>query len=297
MRTWLVFLLLFAVAALVAGLLAYPAWTAVQTVAHIPLHRVMNRVGVLALAVATVLWLRARGLANKPSLGYDLPRARFVRQLCIGWLVGVLLMVPLVMVLLRLGIRVATPKLANDPSPAWLVTKLVLRGLSTGLVVALIEETFCRGAMFTAIRKESGVLLAMLLPSLFYAAVHFLGGQLRVPADQVGYLSGLLVTFNLFERFADPLQFADSFAALLALGMLLSLIRWRTNAIAGCIGLHAGGVAVILILRNLTTINPQGSATWMVGSYDGVIGWLACVWIALVAVVYWRASAGKQSTG
>ncbi len=50
-----------------------------------------------------------------------------------------------------------------------------LTGLATGLVVALIEETFLRGAMQSAIARESGALAAIVLMSLVYAATHFIG--------------------------------------------------------------------------------------------------------------------------
>ena len=39
--------------------------------------------------------------------------------------------------------------------------KLVFVGMASGLVVALIEETFLRGAMQTAITRESGAALAI----------------------------------------------------------------------------------------------------------------------------------------
>jgi uncharacterized protein len=286
MRAFLAFLMLFAAAALLSGLLTYPAWWLLQLFIDAPLHRVMNRLGMLLLAGLTVLWLRRRGLANKAALGYDLPRPQFTRQMLFGWIAGVLLMMPLVMALFGFDVRDLSNKFATSDTPAWWVAKLALRGVFTGVTVAFLEETFCRGAMFTAISRESGLWLAMLLPSLLYAATHFLGGQLRIAPEDTTYASGLDVAANLFERFAEPLAFADSFMALLALGILLSLIRWRTGTVAGSIGLHAGGVAVIVTLRGISTLNAQHPHAWMVGSYDGVIGWLACAWIGVVALGY-----------
>jgi uncharacterized protein len=255
----------------------------------------MNRIGMVVLAITTILFLRRQGLANKATLGYDLARPQFVRQMFWGFAAGVLLMMPLVAALFGLELRTMSAKLAASNSPALLVANLVVKGLLTGWVVAFLEETFCRGAMFSAIRRESGLLLAIILPTLLYAATHFLGGELRLPADQVTYASGLQVTANLFERFDHPWEFLDSFLALTTLGILLALIRLRTGAIAGCIGVHAGGVAVIVVMRNLSTVNPQASMPWLVGSYDGVIGWMACTWIAMVAVGYWWVSAKHKA--
>jgi len=288
MRTFLTFLLLVAVAALISAAITYPVWAGLQTFTDARLHRVMNRVGMIVLAALTIIWLRRRGLADKQTMGYAMPRPQFVRQMFLGFAAGVLLMMPLAFALFGLEVRVWSERLAASDAPALLIATLVLRGLLTGWVVAFLEETFCRGAMFTAIRKESGLALAIVLPSLLYAALHFLGGELRLPNDQITYASGFTVTANLFERYAEPLEFTDSFMALVALGILLALIRWRTGVIAGCIGLHAGGVCVILVMRNLSTVNPAAPHSWLIGSYDGVIGWMTCIWIAVVAVAYWQ---------
>lgn len=288
MRTFAIFLLLFALAALVSGLLTYPVWAVLQSFFDVPIHRVMNRIGMLILAIATVVFLRNRGLADKTTLGYALPRPVFVSQMLKGFAAGVLLMLPLVFVLFALDLRVPSGKFAASDAQWLFVAEVLLEGLATGLAVAFIEETFCRGALFTVIERESGRLLAILLPTLLYAATHFMDGKLRLPADQVTYMSGLVVTAKLFERFAAPMELLDSFLALCALGVLLSAIRIRTGAIAGCIGLHAGGVMVIVAIRNTTKVNAEAPYAWLVGSYDGVIGWMAAAWIAVVTLVYWR---------
>lgn len=290
MRTFLIFLGLFALAAVISGLLTYPAWSLLQEFADVPIHRVMNRIGMLVLAITTILFLRRKGLANKTTLGYGIPRPLFVRQMLLGFAAGVLLMMPLVAATFGLELRTLSARFIASDAPTLFVAKLVLQGLLTGWVVAFLEETFCRGAMYTVIQRESGLLAAILLPTFLYAATHFLGGELRLPADQVTYLSGLQVTANLFERFATPWDFFDSFLALCSLGVLLAFIRMRTNAIAGCIGLHAGGVTVIVTMRNLSTIDPTHAMHWLVGDYDGVIGLMAFVWISVVAAVYWKGS-------
>jgi hypothetical protein len=35
-------------------------------------------------------------------------------------------------------------------------------------------------------------------------------------------------------------------------------------------------------------VNPEAPANWLVGSYDGVIGWAAVGWIGLFLVLYLR---------
>jgi membrane protease YdiL (CAAX protease family) len=198
----------------------------------------------------------------------------------VGWVAGALLMIPLVAALLGLDIR----EVKANFDGAW--AGLIIGGVLSGLAVAFIEETFFRGVLFTAVRRTSSVAAAVIAPSLLYAALHFLGGRLRVPADEVSWQHGFLVLARLFERYANPLEFIDSFLALLMLGILLALIRVRTGAIAACIGLHAAGVCTIAVLRKATAVDVTSEHAAWVGSYDGVIGWGALIWFVVIALVY-----------
>jgi hypothetical protein len=50
--------------------------------------------------------------------------------------------------------------------------------------------------------------------------------------------------------------------------------------------LHAAGVAFIAVLREATLVNPETELAVLVGNYDGVIGWAALIWFALIAVTF-----------
>ena len=280
MRSFLLFVALLAASLILAAAVTYPAWLLVSTISVEPVHRVMNRVAMLLALVGLVYMTRRLGLSDRVSLGYGLPRREFIGQLIIGWVCGVGLMAPLVVLLIGLHIRQMSP--AFDDS----LIALIAGGIFSGLVVAFIEETFFRGVLFTAIARTSGVAAALLAPSLLYASLHFLGGKLRLPAHEVSWLDGFTVLGRLFERYAEPLTFIDSFIALLLLGVLLSLVRLRTGAIAGCIGLHAAGVASIAVLRELTLVDRSAPLAALVGQYDGVIGWAAIVWFAVIGAAY-----------
>jgi membrane protease YdiL (CAAX protease family) len=161
-----------------------------------------------------------------------------------------------------------------------------VQGLLSGLVVAFIEETFFRGILFTAVARTSTIRAAIIAPSALYAALHFLGGKLRVAPQQVSWEHGFQVLSRLFERYAQPLTLVDSFLALFALGILLALVRLRTGAIAACIGLHAAGVCTIFILHDTTSLNGAAKLAAIVGTYDGVIGWAAFGWLAAIVVAF-----------
>ena len=281
MRSFALFVALLAGALLAAAVLTYPAWLLVGTVSVEPVHRVMNRVAMLFALIGLVVLTRRLGLADRASMGYGLPRPMFLRQLLLGWLGGFALMIPLVALLMGLDIRQLRPDAAQGLVP------LVLGGIVSGLVVAFIEETFFRGVLYTAVARSSSRLAAAIAPSFLYAGLHFLGGRLRIPADEVAWHHGFAVLARLFERYAEPLEFVDSFLALFMLGVLLALVRGRTGAIAACIGLHAAGVASIAVLRRLTVTDEQAAFAGLAGSYDGVIGWAALAWFALIAFAYY----------
>jgi membrane protease YdiL (CAAX protease family) len=284
MRAFLLFVALLAGALIAAAVLTYPAWLLVSFVSVEPVHRVMNRVAMLVALIGLVYLTRRLGLSDRSALGYGLRRAEFLRQLALGWVCGLALMAPLIALLVGLDIRAPKDALAGG------VLALVGGAVLSGVVVAFIEETFFRGVLYTAVVRTSGAAAAIVAPSLLYASLHFLGGKLRVPADEVSWVHGFTVLGKLFERYTDPLAFVDSFIALFALGLLLAVVRLRTGAIAACIGLHAAGVAVIAVVRATTQVQPTAEYAYWVGAYDGVIGWAALLWFGLIALVYVRAT-------
>ena len=289
MRSFLLFLVLLAAALIVASALTYPAWLLVATISVEPVHRVMNRLAMLFALIGLIYLTRRLELSDRQSMGYGMPRGRFLRQLAIGWVAGAALMLPLILFLFGLDIR----EVKAGFEGAW--TPIILGGIASGLAVALIEETFFRGVLYSAVRRTSGVLAAVVAPSALYAALHFLGGKLRVPANEVTWSHGFIVLSRLFERYTQPLAFVDSFFALFMLGILLALVRLRTGAIAACIGLHAAGVCVIAVLRKTTIVDATAEHVEWVGTYDGVIGWAALIWFAAIVAVYIASTRGEAN--
>lgn len=283
MRSFYRLVAMMAASLLAAAVLAYPGWLAVGLVAAQPFHRVLERVA-MGVALVGLIWLlRHEQLGNRAALGYTLPPAVFARQLCLAFVTGLVLMLPLIAMLLGLSVRQLKPELALHPL---LLAPALLQGIFTGFAVGFIEETFFRGAMQTVMTKDRAPVLAILLPSFVYACVHFLGGELRVPPDQIHWASGFTVLARLFERFAAPLVLLDSFVALFSVGILLALVRRHTGSIAACIGLHAGWVCVITLVRSTTLHDPDAHWAWLVGSYDAVIGWGAFSLIALLIAAF-----------
>lgn len=283
MRSFGSVLLLFAACLVAAAVLAYPVWLLIGVLDDQPIHRILHRLAMLAAIIGMVWLVRRWKLTDKQSAGFGLRRRQFWIQLAMGIAAGVVIITPLVVALQVLDVRYADPRI--DLS-AGLIAKALAKGLATGLLVAFIEEIFFRGYLFTAIQRESGRALAVILPSLLYASLHFLGGRLRVPNDQIDWSSGFAVLGRMFVAYNDPLRIVDSLVALFAVGVLLALARLRTGAIALSIGMHAAWVCILYYYEVTTQVNPDSPLNWMVGSYDNVIGWATVAWMGVLAVVY-----------
>jgi membrane protease YdiL (CAAX protease family) len=224
------------------------------------------------------------GLARRELLGYQRPLPVFLLRLVTGLAVGLVLMSIAVIPLFLLHVREwNTARLATAG-----LLPVTLKGLGSGLLVALIEETFFRGAMQGALMRQGARGLALFAVPAFYAGVHFLGRAESVPAEQVNALSGFIALGGFFSGFAEPLRILDAFVALYTVGLLLALVRRRFGDIAGCIGLHAGFVAVIAVFRKISVAAAPGEWSFLVGGFDGLLGlWLALL-TALLCIAVWR---------
>jgi membrane protease YdiL (CAAX protease family) len=290
---WFFGLILFALA--VMALAGYPAWLLLHPHFDFAFHRIASRLAMLAAAVGLVLIARHLGLANRASFGFGAPRGRFLRECLIGLTLGVVSMVLIVAVMLALDVRTWG---AGAPGGAALAG-LIGIGLVRGCAVALIEETFLRGAMFTAIARESGARLAIVLTALVYAATHFIG-RYHIPAQDVSARSGLDLLAGTLQAFAHPGRFIDAFACYLAVGVVLGSVRARTGNIAAGIGLHAGWVWVIAIASELSQPDPSSPLRYLLSSWDGFVGWLVCGWTVLAGLAidrFYRQRAAAISHG
>jgi uncharacterized protein len=280
MRTFVIFIALIAAALAAVATLAYPLWLAVAPMLEEPrFHRVASRLAMLTLLVGFLAVARSLRLNDRQSLGYAPAPAEFGRELLLGFAIGVVLMLPIVAVMGALGLRELRVGGGFD---APLLAGIIASGLVSGLAVAFIEETFLRGAMFTGIARESGPAAAVILTSLLYAVLHFFGKH-RIH-DEIGWRSGLDLIAGWLQGLAEPLALVDSFLSLFAVGVLLACIRAATGNIAACIGLHAGWVLIIAVVREISLPDETHPWSFLVGSYDGFVGWLVFAWTLVIGV-------------
>jgi membrane protease YdiL (CAAX protease family) len=278
MRSFVWFLGLLLLALAVMAGLTYPVWQLLHPAFGFPFHRVADRLGMITLAVGFYLVARRLRLADRTSLGFGLPARQFLREAGIAFGIGVLLMGLIIAIMLALHLRLLRPGVALTAAT---FGKLAAQGLVRGVAVALIEETFLRGAMWTGIARESGVLPATILTSLIYALTHFVSSY-HVPPDQIGWHSGIDMLAGSFGAFARPIDVADAYICLFAVGVVLATVRMRTGNVAASLGLHAGWVWVITFVRETSTADLANPLHGLLSHFDGVVGWLVCAWTVLV---------------
>jgi membrane protease YdiL (CAAX protease family) len=255
-----------------------PAWLLVNHFAHVPFHRVGNRIAMLGLAIGLLVVARRLAVNNRAAMGYGVRRGVFLAELLRGLALGVLFMLPLAGLMVALGLRDVNAGLTLG-----VAGKALLVGLGSGLVVAFIEESFLRGAMYTAVARESGVVVAVLSTAILYAAVHFFA-RFRIEDASVTLLSGLDLLRGSLGELARPRAIADAYLCLAAVGVLLAMLRAITGHIGAGIGLHAGWVGVMLAALRLTHVDRAAPHAQLLSQHDGFVGWLTLAWTVIAAV-------------
>lgn len=229
------------------------------------------------------LWplLSWMGIANRTALGYGAGRGLMLRAVGRGWLLGVLTLVLPALALLLAGV------LRPQPAPSWeyLLGKST-QALFGGFAVALLEETFFRGVLWSAVRRTGGGLSAALWTSALYALAHFMKPH-ALPDGVVCDGAGAWQLFAQVFTAGVPGRDLDALAALFGAGVLLALVRQRTGHIGWCIGLHAGWVSIIQTTRRVTQPDPDSPFAFLVGSYDEFIGLAVAAWVGLLILAYW----------
>ncbi len=281
------FVMALVVAMLAAAILSPWVQAALAPLAIFPLHRVFSRLTMLGVIVITAWLMLRHGLARREVLGYQRTLPAFLRHALVGLAAGIALMMVALTPLFLLDLREL-----NGRAPAALQgwALLALKGLGSGIAVALIEETFFRGALQGALQRLGAMRWALFAVPVLYSAVHFLGRATSVPYEAVNGLSGFVAWSGFFASYARPVSILDAFVALWCVGLLLAMVRRRYGDIAGCIGLHAGFVAAISLFRKVSSPAPAGEWSFLVGSFDGLLGiWIAAVTGLCCLLLWWRA--------
>ncbi len=272
-----------------AGVLSVPLHRAlVDAGVDAELRRTVYRLAQLIALLGLVPLLALTGSVDRQAFGFarGAPR-RWLVELGAGFAAGVAILGVLAVVLVAAGIRTLREEIVIDPG--WLAGA-VLSGLVTAVFVSLLEETWFRGGLHTVCRRLAGPWGAIGCVAAIYAVLHFVRPPSLPEGAIPGPFDGLGLLARSASRFDDPAIFAP-LLALLAIGTIFGLVRERTGRIAACMGLHAGLVLVIRVLKKMTRVSSDPSLARLAEGYDGVVGWIALVWFAALAVLYARHAA------
>ena len=278
----LLFIFIF-LALLVSGLLSYPLYQLLNNFFDVRFDKLISHLASITGLVFMFLFLKFYKVLDRDTAGFASCPAPFSQEFLPGIVIGVFIMVFLEIILLVLGIRIPASELGINVALIVFVGKVII----SGIAVALIEETLYRGALLGGLLRKSGMLTAIIISSLVYAAVHFI----RFPGlDEFagsGLTTGFLILSGLFAHSPDP-DIIGSLLSLAVFGVFLALVRLQRGNIYQCMGIHAGVVMSIKIITKLTDYNQNSKLGFLVSSYDHHIGYLALVWLAVLTLIYYR---------
>jgi membrane protease YdiL (CAAX protease family) len=281
---WFVGLLILAMVS--GALLAYPAFELVAG-AGWRFDRVASRVAMLVFALELVWLCRHLNIRTKTDFGYGLPWRRFASQCLIWGVIGMLTAAGGAAFLLGTNLRALAPGFMPGVGA---YAHLLLIGIGSGISVALIEESVMRGALHTAIARESGHLAAATLTATLFAILHFFA-KARIAPNELAWYSGFDLLLRSFAPLAHPVLVLDSLLAWLVVFLILAGTRVLTGNIAVAIGLHAGWVVVLRMLQEATTPTAAAQHSVWVGSFDGLLGYWMLPWGTAIAVALWLSRA------
>ena len=284
MSTLLYFLIYLGVVLLLTAQLFFPVYQVLDAYWDLRPDRVFYRMAMLIAVLGFWPFLKLLGINNRYALGYTLAPRRFISAVLKGLGIGVAIMAVHATVLAVTGVRVISP----EGIAFGRILYVIVSGLVSGVLVALVEETFFRGAMQYHLRYSNPPWKAAVISALVYASVHFIHPPPVADAAAIGWSTGREMLVAMLHQYRDLADLVDSFTALFAAGLFLSLVRERSGSIALCIGIHAGWVLTIRLARELTDAAADSPLAFLIGSYDGIIGWAAAALLVLVTLVYWK---------
>lgn len=262
------------VCAVAAGLLAYPLHFLLPAA---DFHGLATRAGQALLLLGLIPLGRTLGMGWK-DLGIQGTAVRFARQLALGFVLGVIMLGLHIFILVLFGARVALQEKLN----AGFILDQCLKGFLVGIGIGLLEEPMFRGFLLGSLARKLHPLIALLVSSAYFAALHSFRTDLRPGFDEVRWHTGLELVLDSFRHL--PQMHLDMFVPLLAAGFFLGCARLAAP-IAGLsysIGIHAGWVFVLKISNPLTRINWYSPWRGLVSPYDGNIGYFSAAWTALL---------------
>ncbi|MEO6034005.1 MAG: CPBP family intramembrane glutamic endopeptidase, partial [Verrucomicrobiota bacterium] len=250
-----------------------------QTLSRQPFHRYVNRCLIALALVGLWPFLRSLGIRQWKDLGFAPLRLHWKKAVA-GFFTGFCSLA----ILAALSILSKTRTLDLSQSGGALAGNL-FGALLTGIVVALLEETLFRGALFGTLRNGQPWKRALFISSMVYALVHFFAKA--APPTSVNWLSGFVTLGEMLRGFADFQTLVPGFFNLLLVGSILALMFQLTGNLYFPIGLHAGWI-FWLKSYGLLTNRVSGTNLWLWGGAKMIDGWLATTILFVTLALLFR---------
>jgi len=251
----------------------------------LPINKIISK-ATLVLLILSIFPLRKYLNFSWKDLGFA-PAKRFFSQLQQGLILSLATLLPVLLVLYLLDVHVW------DSERNWSIAKVASKvglALFFALLIAVGEELLFRGMLLTSLRRKMHLVAAVIISSLYYAALHFLKSSSQIAYTELTPTSGLQLVTEAFANWLNP-DIISAFTALVVVGLFLAVIRSRVRHSLGlCIGCHAGWVWQIKVSKDLFNLNSQSEFLYLVSSYDGVVGPIVSVWlfVAMLVLIYFR---------
>ncbi len=161
-----------------------------------------------------------------------------------------------------------------------------VKSLLSALMVGFFEEIFFRGVIFKGLLEDARPATAFAAANLFYAAVHFFKPPEKFVVTGLDPLAGVRFIVQSLHPFLDPPEILPGLIGLFIIGLVLSYAFFRTRTLYLSIGLHAGWVFALKIMRVFGEFE-RGDLGWAFGSTDpkivsGVVTWMGILAVGVV---------------
>lgn len=247
----------------------------------LPLSKIITKATQLFL-VLSIFPVMAYLKLSKEDFGFA-TKPVFLKQVLIGFGLGLITLMPIFIILYVLGIDVI------DQSDQWTIAFLAEKttlSLLLALLIAVFEESVFRGVLLAGLKRNLPVVAAVLISSTYYAALHFLSNKTETPLQEVNVYSGFIMLGEAFANVLNPHN-ASAFLSLLVVGTFLAVIRTQVKESLGlCIGCHAGWVWQIKMNGSLLNIDFNSQYLYLVSSHNYVVGPLVTGWLGLAIIGY-----------
>jgi membrane protease YdiL (CAAX protease family) len=244
---------------------------------RIRFSRVFNRAFIIAGVIIFILARRLLIPAELKTL-LAVKWSDGARQLIAGWGLAAISMTLLVTVMA--AARVFTPFFRLSAADS---LSQFARAFAAGVFAGSLEEIFFRGILFSGLRSNGQSLKAYLFANLFYSLLHFVKPGDVYFLNGVEPLAGFRHLLMTFEPLLDPLPLLPGILGLFLIGVVLSYALARTGNLYLSIGLHAGWILSLKMIRVFGDFTREDLG-WVFGSANPKIVSGVATWIGILVV-------------